>query len=80
MNHNDLRPNYQPTLDKVRSITEPYTVVPIYREVRADLETPVSAYLKVAQDDEYSFLLESVEGASDREDIRLSVRTPIRQI
>ena len=62
MNHNDLRPNYQPTLDKVRSITEPYTVVPIYREVRADLETPVSAYLKVAQDDEYSFLLESVEG------------------
>ena len=60
MNHNDLRPNYQPTLDQVRSITEPYTVVPIYREVRADLETPVSAYLKLSQDDEYSFLLESV--------------------
>ena len=33
----------------------------IYREVRADLETPVSAYLKVARGD-YSFLLESVEG------------------
>ena len=33
----------------------------IYREVRADLETPVSAYLKVARGS-YSFLLESVEG------------------
>lgn len=36
-------------------------IVPIYREVRADLETPVSAYLKVARGP-YSFLLESVEG------------------
>ncbi|MSQ41973.1 MAG: anthranilate synthase component I [Dehalococcoidia bacterium] len=36
-------------------------VVPVYREVRADLETPVSAFLKVARG-EYSFLLESVEG------------------
>src|SRR5690606_30768116 len=36
-------------------------LAPIYREVRADLETPVSAYLKVARGP-YSFLLESVEG------------------
>lgn len=35
--------------------------MPIYREVLADLETPVSAYLKVARGG-YSFLLESVEG------------------
>jgi anthranilate synthase component 1 len=35
--------------------------VAVYREVMADLETPVSAYLKVAQG-RYSFLLESVEG------------------
>lgn len=34
---------------------------PIYREVLADLETPVSAFLKVRQGP-YSFLLESVEG------------------
>ena len=33
----------------------------MYREIEADLETPVSAYLKVARGD-YSFLLESVEG------------------
>src|SRR5688572_10149654 len=36
-------------------------IVAVYREVRADLETPVSAFLKVARG-EYSFLLESVEG------------------
>jgi anthranilate synthase component 1 len=33
----------------------------VFKEVAADLETPVSAYLKVARGD-HSFLLESVEG------------------
>ncbi len=36
-------------------------MVPVYRELLADLETPVSAFLKIATGD-YSFLLESVEG------------------
>ncbi len=36
-------------------------LLPVYREINADLETPVSAYLKIAGGD-YSFLLESVEG------------------
>ncbi len=36
-------------------------VAPIWREVPADLETPVSAYLKLARGP-YSYLLESVEG------------------
>lgn len=38
-----------------------YTQCAVYREVVADLETPVSVYLKVAQET-HSFLLESVEG------------------
>ena len=38
------------------------TTTPVYREILADLETPVSAYLKVAQGNPISFLLESVEG------------------
>ena len=38
--------------------------VPLYREILADLETPVSAYLKIAGGGP-SFLLESVE-SSDR--------------
>jgi anthranilate synthase component 1 len=36
--------------------------VPLYREVLADLETPVSAYLKLAGDSP-SFLLESIESS-----------------
>jgi anthranilate synthase component 1 len=36
-------------------------LVPIWRDVPADLETPVSAYLKLARGP-YSYLLESVEG------------------
>ena len=53
----------KPTLEEVREIAKggEGNVVPVYREVIADLETPVSAYLKVARG-EYSFLLESVEG------------------
>jgi anthranilate synthase component 1 len=36
-------------------------LVPIYRDILADMETPVSAYCKTAQQP-YSFLLESVTG------------------
>ena len=53
----------RPTLDEVKELARQGggNVVPVYREVAADLETPVSAYLKVARGD-HSFLLESVEG------------------
>lgn len=37
-------------------------VVPIVRSVLADLHTPVGAYMRMAGDSPYSFLLESVEG------------------
>ena len=40
---------------------EGYNLIPIWREITADLETPVSAFLKVERGD-YSFLLESVQG------------------
>ena len=41
--------------------TQGYNVIPVWREIAADLETPVSAFLKVARGD-YAFLLESVQG------------------
>lgn len=41
--------------------TEGYTLFPVWREVLADCETPVSAYRKLAGTP-YTFLLESVEG------------------
>ena len=52
---------YYPTLDEVKQMETGGNLVPVYREIDADLETPVSAYLKVARPP-YSFLLESVEG------------------
>ena len=38
-----------------------YNRIPVFQEVLADLDTPLSAYLKVAQGP-YSYLLESVQG------------------
>jgi len=52
---------YYPTLAEVRQLKKRGNLVPICRDIQADLETPVSAYLKIARGN-YSFLLESVEG------------------
>jgi anthranilate synthase component 1 len=38
------------------------TFVPICKEIMADLLTPVSAFLRIAEHADYAFLLESVEG------------------
>jgi anthranilate synthase component 1 len=38
------------------------TLIPVVRTISADLLTPVSAYLALAEHEPYSFLLESVEG------------------
>ena len=55
--------NYQPSLEQVLETARrgDNNLIPIYQDVPADLETPVSAFLKVARG-EHSFLLESVEG------------------
>src|SRR6202046_4051300 len=37
------------------------TLVPVVKSVSADLLTPVSAFLSIAEDEPYAFLLESVE-------------------
>ncbi len=52
---------YYPKLEDVKQLQKQGNLVPVYREMMADLETPVSAYLKIAQGN-HSFLLESVEG------------------
>ena len=53
----------RPTLEEVRELAAKGAgnLVPVYREITADLDTPVSAFLKM-QGGGYSFLLESVEG------------------
>ena len=53
--------SYYPSLEEVRELSKQGNLIPLYQEINADLETPVSAYLKVAEG-AHSFLLESVEG------------------
>ena len=52
-----------PTLEEFRGMARPGALVPVFREILADLETPVGAYMKIAKDQQYAFLLESVEQA-----------------
>ncbi len=54
---------YTPTLAAFRELAAgPANLIPVYREFAADLETPVSVYLKLMEQFGASFLLESVEG------------------
>ena len=57
-------PEYTPNFDEFKKLSTEYNLIPVYREITADLETPVSAYLKVARSP-YSFLFESVEGGEN---------------
>src|SRR5512134_22961 len=52
---------YQPSLDEFIALAGQGNLIPVYREILADMETPVSAFRKI-DDGKYSFLLESVEG------------------
>jgi len=51
----------KPDLKEFIKLTKKGNLIPVYKEINADLDTPVSAFLKMKQGD-YSFLLESVEG------------------
>jgi anthranilate synthase component 1 len=51
-----------PSLRDFQRLAREHTLVPVTRTVAADLETPVSAFLRVAANEPEAFLLESVEG------------------
>ncbi len=57
-------PIYYPSKEEFLKLTESAqgNLIPVYQEILGDLETPVSAYFKIAERSQYSFLLESVEG------------------
>ena len=52
----------QPSREEVYQLFGQGDLVPVYRTLLADLETPVSVYMKLAKAGNISFLLESVEG------------------
>jgi anthranilate synthase component 1 len=49
-----------PAYEEFVTLSRQGNLIPVYREILADMETPVSAFKKLAKDD-FAFLLESVE-------------------
>ncbi|HKV25111.1 MAG TPA: anthranilate synthase component I [Candidatus Acidoferrum sp.] len=52
----------QPDFHEFQRLAKQGNLIPVYDVFPADLLTPVSAYLRIAEGSRYSFLLESVEG------------------
>ena len=52
----------QTTFEEFVDLARRGTFVPVVKEIMADLLTPVSAFLKIAEHSDYAFLFESVEG------------------
>ncbi|HAJ56892.1 MAG TPA: anthranilate synthase component I [Candidatus Omnitrophica bacterium] len=50
----------KPTFKEFKKLAKKGNVIPVYKDILADLETPVSAFLKI-DSGRYSYLLESVE-------------------
>src|SRR6201998_719573 len=54
-----------PTRAEFLKLARTHTLVPLYRTLTADLETPVTAFLRLAADEPECFILESVEGGEN---------------
>ena len=54
--------NIETSFEQFCELAERGNLVPVFKEVMADLLTPVSAFLRTTKDAEHAFLLESVEG------------------
>jgi len=50
------------SFDEFAALAQQGSFVPVCKEILADLLTPVSAFLKIAEHSDYAFLFESVEG------------------
>src|SRR5688572_15651918 len=56
------RAMHMTSFEEFTDLAQRGTFVPVYKEIVADMLTPVSAFLKIAEHSDYAFLLESVEG------------------
>ncbi len=53
---------YQPLFETFNTQAQTANLIPVYREIVADLDTPLTIFAKVAATDSHAFLLESLEG------------------
>ncbi|MBI4387759.1 MAG: anthranilate synthase component I [Candidatus Omnitrophica bacterium] len=51
----------KPSLSEFRKLAKRGNLIPVYAEILADLETPVTLFLKLAKNEKKAFLLESAE-------------------
>src|SRR5665811_1349998 len=54
--------HFTPTRDEALALAKDYALIPVYRELLADMLTPVRAYTLLCPPGSPGFLLESVEG------------------
>lgn len=52
---------YYPSKEEFIKLAKKGNLIPVYKEISADVETPVSCFLNI-DDGKYSYLLESIEG------------------
>lgn len=52
---------YYPNRETFKALASRGNLIPVYREIMADMDTPVSAFRKI-DDGRYAYLLESIEG------------------
>ena len=53
---------HQPDLQTFEKLATEAKLIPVYREIVADLDTPLTIFAKVASTDSHAFLFESLEG------------------
>ena len=52
----------KPSYEEVMKLKNDYSVIPVYKEIYADVVTPITLLRKIAQKSDKFFLLESIEG------------------
>jgi anthranilate synthase component I len=70
----------QPSRNEFLALARNHTLVPVCRTLMADLETPVSAFLRAAWPESECFLLESVEGGEQVGRYTFIGLTPFKRI
>jgi len=60
-NRGIMKPIVHPTKEAFKNLSEKSNLIPVYREILADTETPIRVFRTLGSEP-YAFLLESVEG------------------
>ena len=54
------------SLEEFKNLAKKHNVIPLYKEILSDLDTPLSVFMKIHSPDRFSFLFESVEQGENK--------------